>query len=267
MNGNRNKYALVTGASKGLGKALALELALRGVNVLLVALKGEELPELCAYIKNKYRVEADYLEINLKDAFAVHRIADWVKQTDVHILINNAGVGGSKHFELAGFDYLDTMISINIRALSLLTYLLLPNLKRHNKSYILNVASMASFCPIAFKTVYPASKSFVYFFSRCLSEELKNTPVSVSVLHPGPMKTNPEVSKRIESQGHWARLGVQSPEDVADVAICKLFKDKPMIIPGYMNKINWLLMKITPTWIKIPLISRNVKREIVTQLN
>jgi len=266
MNDNRKKYALVTGASKGLGKALAMDLASRGINVLLVALKGEDLPELCDYIKNKYRVEADYLEINLRDDLAVHRIADWVKQTDIHILINNAGVGGSKHFELAGFDYLDTMISINIRALSLLTYLLLPNLKRHRKSYILNVASMASFCPIAFKTVYPATKSFVYFFSRCLSEELKDTSVSVSVLHPGPMKTNPEVSKRIESQGNWARLGVQSPEEVADLAICKLFKNKPIIIPGYMNKINWLLMKIIPTRIGVPLISRAVKREIIPQL-
>ena len=265
MNDNMKKYALVTGASKGLGKAFALELASRGINVHLVALEGEGLSELCAYIKNRYMVEADYLEINLRDTKAVHRIADWVSKTDVHILINNAGVGGTMFFELAGYDYLEAIISVNIRALSLLTYLLLPNLRRHTKAYILNVASMASFSPMAFKTVYPASKSFVYSFSRCLNEELKDTNVSVSVLHPGPMKTNPEVSKRIETQGHWARLGVQSPEEVADNAIRKLFRDKPIIIPGYMNKINWLLMKIIPIGIRIPLISRIIKREIVSQ--
>jgi len=266
MNGNTKKYALVTGASRGLGKAFALELASRGFNVLLVALKGEGLPELCIYIKNRFEVEADYLEINLNDPLAVHRIADWVSNTEVHILINNAGVGGSKLFEMAGFEYLDTMISINIRVLSLLTYLLLPNLKRQSKSYVLNVASMASFSPIAFKTVYPASKSFVYSFSRCLNEELRDTNISVSVLHPGPMKTNPEVSKRIETQGFMASLGVQSPEEVADIAIRNLFRDRPIIIPGSMNKINWLLMKIIPTGIGVHLISRIVKREISPQL-
>jgi len=266
MNNKKKKFAMVTGASKGLGKAIALELASRKINVLLVALKGEGLQELSIYIKNRFGVESDYLEINLRDSFAVHKINEWVRKKDVHILINNAGVGGSKCFELAGYEYLDTIISINIRTLSLLTYLLLPKLKRHSKSYILNVASMASFSPMAFKTVYPASKSFVYSFSRCLNEELKDTNISVSVLHPGPMRTNPEVSQRIETQGYWAQIGIQSPEEVAQTAIKKLFREKTIIIPGYMNKINWLLMKIVPTSIGIPLISRIVKREVVTQL-
>jgi len=265
MNRYTKKYALVTGASKGLGKALALELASRGINVLLVSMKGEGLKELCDNIKTIYMVDADYLEINLRDTFAVHRIAEWVRETNVNILINNAGVGGTMPFELAGSEYLETIISVNVRALTLLTYLLLPNLKRHIKSYILNVASMASFSPIAFKTVYPASKSFVYSFSRCLNEEFRDTNVSVCVLHPGPMKTNVEVSKRIETQGYLASLGIQSPEVVAHTAIRKLFRDKSIIIPGYMNKINWLLMKIIPTSVRIPLISRIVKREIVTQ--
>jgi short-subunit dehydrogenase len=261
-----NKYALITGASKGLGKAFAMNLASRGINVLLVALHGEGLPELSADIKNKFGVEVDYLEINLRDSSAVHEIADWSNKVDISILINNAGIGGAKAFELAGVEYLDAMISINIRSLTLLTYLLLPNLKKQSKSYILNVASMASFSPIAFKTVYPASKSFVYSFSCCLKEELKNTCVSVSVLHPGPMKTNAEVSKRIESQGFLAKLGIQSPEEVAGIAIRNLIGGKTMIIPGYMNKFNWLMMKIIPTRIGVPIISNIVKREIVAQV-
>jgi len=264
MNGNGEKYALITGASKGLGKALTIELASRKINVLLVALEGEGLPELCTSIKNRFGVDADCLEINLRDSFAMQNIAEWVRNTDVHILINNAGLGSTMYFELAGLEHLDAIIHLNIRVLTLLTYLLLPNLKKQPNSYILNVASMASFSPIAFKTVYPASKSFVYSFSRCLNEELKQTNVSVSVLHPGPMKTNPEVTKRIESQSHLARLGVQSPEEVAAIAIRKLFRDKPIIIPGVMNKLNWLLMKIVPTRIRIPIISKMVKREIIT---
>jgi short-subunit dehydrogenase len=261
-----NEYALVTGASKGLGKAFALDLASRGINVLLVALYGEGLPELSAHIKNRYGVEVDYLEINLRDPSAVHKIADWASEVDVSILINNAGIGGARPFELAGVEYLDAIISINIRSLVLLTYLLLPNLKKQTKSYILNVASMASFSPMAFKTVYPASKSFVYSFSCCLKEELKNTSVSVSVLHPGPMRTNPEVSKRIETQSYLAKLGIQTPKEVAEIAIRKLIKRKAIIIPGYMNKFNWLLMKIVPKRIGVPIISNIVKREIAARV-
>lgn len=86
-------------------------------------------------------------------------------------------------------------------ATSLLTHQLLPNLQKSSKAYVLNVSSLAAFSPIGYKTVYPASKAFIHSFSRGLYQELKDTNVFVSVVNPGPMKTNAEVSRRIEEQG------------------------------------------------------------------
>lgn len=259
---NKNEYALITGASKGLGREFAFELASRKINLLLVALKDECLPELCCKLKSMYSVDVDCLEIDLAKDSSLQNISAWLGERKISILVNNAGIGGSCGFEGAGLNYLDKIIQINVRSLSLLTWLLLPKLKECSRSYILNVASMASFSPIAYKTIYPASKAFVYNFSLCLREELKNTNISVSVLHPGPMATNFDVTSRINSQSRFAKLSVLTPENVARIAINGLFNLKTVIIPGITNKFNWLMMKLIPSKIKIPLISFAVRREL-----
>jgi len=262
MESSGKTYALVTGASKGLGKALAIELASRNINLLLISMKNEGLPELCNFIRESYNVTVHSLEENFVEETSLDRILNWLKDWEIYILINNAGIGGTRNFESAGLEYLDSIIKINIRSLTLLTYLLLPKLKKNSQSFILNVASMASFSPIAYKTIYPASKAFVYNFSRCLNEEFKNTGVFVSVLNPGPMPTNQDVSSRINCQSKFVRLGVMSPEAVAKIAIKNLFEFKSVTIPGFFNQLNWLIMNLIPCKIKIPLISTRVKYEL-----
>lgn len=262
MKTNVKTYALVTGASRGLGRALALELASRKQNLLLVSLGGEKLGDLCHQIQSQYLVDADFLEINLADPKAASEVVNWIGSREIQILINNAGIGGVRRFETAESAYLNAMIDVNIRSLSLLTWYLLPKLKSCDLAFILNVASMASFSPIAYKTIYPASKAFVYNFSLCLNEELKETGVSVSVLNPGPMVTNPDVAMRINQQSKLARFGLMTPEEVARIAIRNLFKSKPVIVPGFGNQVFRFLMKVVPSKIRIPLISANVKREL-----
>lgn len=266
-NRQKRNFALVTGASQGLGREIAIELANQNRNVLLVALPGEGLEEFCKGLSDKYNIDAKYFETDLTESDAVFELASWaLSNFHIDVLINNAGVGGSVSFETASLAYIENIIMLNVRALSLLTRLILPELKKHEKAWILNVASMASFSPIAYKTVYPASKAFVYSFSRGLYEELKDTGVFVSVLHPGPIETNPEVSKRIKDNGFFGRLGLITPEKLARIAITQLFKRDSLIIPGLMNKINWLLIKTVPIWIRLPLVSGVVKKnEISTQ--
>lgn len=258
-------YALITGASQGFGRELAEELARRKVNLLLVALPDEGLEDLCREMTFKYQIKAHCFEIDLTKENAVYDVARWaLSEYHVNILINNAGIGGSRSFEMASVEFLESMISINIRVVTLLTRLMLPELKSHQKAYILNVASMASFSPIAFKTIYPASKAFVYSFSRGLHQELKGTGVSVSVIHPGPMKTNPEVTSRIESQSFIARLGLVSPKKVARIAIDGLLQNQTQIVPGLYNKFFWLLMKITPLTLRLNMVSDIMKNEAET---
>jgi len=263
MKNEKKAYALITGASQGLGKAMAYELASRKINVLLVSLPGEGMSGICQDLMQKFPIDARYFETDFSHYESVYDVASWAcSGKGVFMLINNAGIGGTKAFETATPAYVDNIIQVNIRAVSMLTRLLLPELHQHPFAYILNVASMASFSPFAFKTVYPASKAFVYSFSRGLHEELKGTNVFVSVIHPGPVKTNKEVTARIEKQGIFGKIGLISVEKLAGIAIRQLLRRDSLILPGVLNKISWILMTTLPNAWKLPLLSRAVRREI-----
>ncbi len=266
MNNQTNTdstYALVTGASRGLGKEIARELAQRNYNLLLVSLRDEGLPELCSEIATQYGIKVHYIETDLSESSAVFQVATWaLDKGRISILINNAGIGGTRAFDQASTEYIDSIIQLNIRATSLLTRLLLPELRGNKQAFILNVASMASFSPIAYKTVYPASKAFIWSFSRGLYEELKNTGVFVSVIHPGPMKTNPDVTRRIEKHKLFGKIGLVTTQKIAKVAVNNLLKHDSLIIPGFLNKLNWLMIQIVPVWIRLNLISKVILREL-----
>lgn len=267
MKDQRKKpFALITGASQGLGKCLAMELALKGYNLILVALPNEGLQHVVDHV-NTLGVEAICYETDLTQKKNILMLTEWVNQNfEVSILINNAGRGGTKSFTDCNVDYIDSIIQLNIMATSLITHQLLPNLKRQKNAYILNVSSMASFSPIGYKTVYPASKRFVQHFTRGLYQELKGTSVFVSVVHPGPMKTNKDVSQRIEKQGILGQIGLLSPEKAASICINRLLQKDSMILLGWVNHLNWLLMGIIPIWIKLPLLTAAVRREIKPSL-
>lgn len=259
----RGNFALITGSSRGLGLEIARELARRKFNLLLVALKGEGLHELSAGLSTEFGVKVCYREADLAEPQAVFEVASWaMEKGSVRVLVNNAGIGGTRSFEKATAGYIDNIIQLNIRATSLLTRLLLPALKQSGEAFILNVSSMASFSPVAYKTVYPASKAFIWSFSRGLHEELKDTGVFVSVVHPGPMKTNADVTRRIEKQKIFGRMGLLSPEKTAWITVDGLLKRDALIIPGFLNKVNWLMIQIVPVWLRLSLLSRVIRREL-----
>lgn len=257
------QFALVTGASQGLGRAFATELAARGIHVLLTALPGEDLGSFSLQLNKRYGVITDFLECDLTRIEEIERLVAWVRSGyRVYILINNAGLGGSSEFEKTCAGLINKIILVNVRATAMITHQLLPLLTENKPSWILNVSSMASFSPIGYKTVYPASKVFILHFSRGLFEELRGTGVFVSVVHPGPMKTNRDTTLRIEKQGIFGKIGLLTPEYLARKSLTQLFKRDSLILIGWMNKVNWLLMKTIPIGIRLPLITKMIKREI-----
>jgi short-subunit dehydrogenase len=257
------EFTLITGASLGLGRDFAIACAKRNMNLILISLPGEKLPVLAEYIAFRYKVKVVYFEADLTKKESLFRLHDLIScQYAVNMIINNAGFGGSRLFECSPLEYLDNMIQLNIRALSLLTRLMIGNLKRQRRGWIMNISSMAAFSPMPFKTVYPASKAFVSYFSRGLAEELKDTGISVSVVHPGPMMTNDEVSSRIRKHGFSGRLCLLSTESIADFSIGEMLKGKKVIIPGFLNRINRILLKLVPLSIQMSLLSRMVRREL-----
>jgi len=259
---NENRYALITGASQGFGKLLALELARRNINVLLVALPGEQI-HFVADECRKIGVQAEAYETDLTNREELLKMTEWVNNHfKIFILINNAGLGGTRIFHTSELKYIETLIHLNVVATSIITHQLLPNLLQQPWGYILNVSSMASFSPIGFKTVYSSTKRYIQHFSRALNQELKNTSVSVSVVLPGPMKTNSEIIDRIEKQGILGKIGLTCPYRAAKVSIDRLFREKPFILVGRRNHINRFMLALIPSGYRMSLMTRAARREI-----
>ncbi len=257
------KYCVITGASSGLGKAMAVTCAKRRFHMILISLPNENLISFSKELSTVYDIDAIPFEVNLADKRALETLASTItSQYRVHILINNAGVGGSRPFDKVSENYLDTIVLLNIRSLVLLTHKLIDNLKQNSKAHILNIASMASFGPMPFKTIYPASKAFVYSFSRGLCAELHNSVITVSVAHPGGMATNPQIAHRISKHSKFVQLTILSPEKTADICIRRMLKNDTLIIPGFMNKISWLFLKICPVWLQLHIFSKSIQKEI-----
>lgn len=256
-------YSVITGASQGLGKAFAFELASLKRNIILVSLPNQGLQKIANNIKKEHRVEVKLFETDFASNENIINLCEWINNNfRIDILINNAGVGGTKRFDDVDINYLNRIIQVNINATTILTHQLLPNLKRESKAYILNVSSIAAFTPVGYKTIYPASKAFIHYFSRGLRAELKDSNIGVSVIHPGAMPTNPEIRSRIEKQGIIGKLTLLKPERVAHIAISGLFKRNSVI---KLDHFTPLLSKLLPEWFKIPLMTSIIKREITSQ--
>ena len=257
-----SNYCLITGASEGFGKALALECASRKMNLVLVALPGPELHSLVGFIKRNFQVDVVIIE---KDLTVEENCISVFKQVEerrlpVNMLINNAGVGSTMMFSEGSIDFYQKQIKLNAVATTLLTHLFLDTLKQNGPSYILNVGSLSSFFFLAKKQVYGATKSFIYFFSKSLRRELQADNVHVSVVCPGGMKTNASVIMVIRSCNWIGRQSFMNPEDVARIAIDGLLKKKEEIIPGRVNQAFLLFNKLLPGFIKKMLTNYQMRK-------
>ncbi|MES2107771.1 MAG: SDR family oxidoreductase [Bacteroidota bacterium] len=234
------EYALVTGASKGIGKSMAYRLAKLGYSLLLVARNEGELQQIAATLKQDFNVDVHYFAIDLSEISAPGEVANWCKKMNVPltIFINNAGYGLWGKFGDTGISEQLNMLDLNTRAVVELTHLLLPVLKNQPQSYILNVSSTAAYQAVPTFTIYAASKAFVLSFSRGLRYELKNTNISVSCLCPGPTDTGFAHRAGMDALAELAAKVNMTPDDVAGIALKGMFNKKTEIIPGFLNKLS-----------------------------
>jgi len=258
---NKN-YCIVTGASEGFGKALALECASRKMNLVLVALPGPELFYLAEHIKYHYQVDVITIEKDLAIEENCNMVFKQIMDLGlrVNILINNAGLGSTMLFSEGTMAFFERQIKLNVIATTYLTRLFLDTLKTNGPSHILNVGSLGSYFFLEKKQVYSATKSFIYSFSKSLRSELRGDGINVTVICPGSMKTNATVIQLQESSGWINRLSVMTPEDVASIAIDGLLNHREVIIPGRLNKLFLLVDKLLPAPIKKTIIRRQMKK-------
>ena len=254
-------YCLITGASRGFGKALALECASRKMNLVLVSLPGPELFYLAEHIKHHYQVDVITIEKDLVPEENCIMVYKQVKELGLHVnmLINNAGLGSTMLFSEGSMDFFEKQINLNVLVATRLTHLFLDDLKTNRPSHILNVGSLGSYFFLEKKQVYGATKSFIYSFSKSLRRELKEDGINVSVICPGSMNTNATITQLQKTSGWLSRQSVMAPEEVALIAINGLLNRKEVIIPGRLNKLFLLVDKLLPSFISKAITRRQMK--------
>lgn len=245
-------YALITGASKGIGKELAVSLAKRKYNLLLIARTENLLSELAGELQKKYGVTVFYKAIDLSAPNIAEDIMAWCKSEgyDINVLVNNAGYGLHGAFEKTPINEQLNMMQLNMNATVQLTHLALPLLRQHpGKSYILNIASTAAYQSVPYLGVYSATKSFVLSFTRAIRQELKGSNISVTCLSPGTVETNfmeragMDKVKKIAKQA--AKFNMQA-DVVAEFGINAMLKGKAEVIPGLANKVGAFANRLLP---------------------
>ncbi len=237
-------FALITGGSGGIGFYLARELASRKHDIILVARSSEQLSQRCDELSKAFNIRAEFLSLDLSTPDAHLTLKSWLNQNSfsIDILINNAGYGIWNPVEKTKLDELTNMMQLNMNTLVNLCYTLLPDLKTHKKSFILNVASTAAYQAVPTLTTYAATKAFVVLFTRGLRLELKKSTVSVSCLSPGATSTGFVDRAGMESMKERAEKFSMKPEAVAKIGIAGMLKGKSEIVPGF---INWLSVQLT----------------------
>jgi len=252
------RCALITGASQGLGRAFAEECAGRGMDLLLVALGDTGLPETARILQRAHGVRIEAVEMDLIDPEAPRRLLDLAESKGfaVDVLINNAGVGFTSTFEDSSPWQNEASIQLNVATLVRLTQLMLPRLRARPAGWILNVASLGAFYPMPSMPVYSSTKSFVYSFSMLLRNELRGSPVSLSVLVPNGIRTNRLCRQLIDRQGWAGKITCQYPDEVARAGLNGLFRGKGMIVPGRVNRVLRGVSPFVPRALYAGVISR-----------
>lgn len=261
MNNSLPYYAIVTGASQGLGRALATELATRGHNLLLAALPGTGLPELSLSLENRYGVSVRIIETDLMCLEAPGRIVDYVGSNgiEVDILINNVGIGHGGGIGEYSESAIDESVFLNIRCTTLMTNAFTGELGKRKKAYILNIGSFGGFMPVPYKSIYSATKSYIYHFTLAVREEYRGNGVSVSVAMPGGIITNQKVRERLKEVGPVARAFSMEPERAARIIIDRMFRGKGVIIPGFSMRAAYFAGSFMPYWLLKQLLGRMFK--------
>lgn len=242
-------YALITGAAKGIGRAIATELARRDYQLLLIDLDKSGLEKTAETLSSTYQSEVHTLHIDLSAPDALQKILHWTRPFHgyLRLVVNNAGYGLNAPFEQLTLEEQLNIIDVNIKAQVSISHAYLPVLKAHKKAYLLNVGSTTAYQTVPYLNIYAASKAFVVSFTRGLRYELRNSSVSVSCLSPG--STDTDFVNRAgmgESVKQIANRLNMTPEAVASIALKGLFKGEAEIIPGITNKLNAFLPKFFP---------------------
>ncbi|WP_145366055.1 SDR family NAD(P)-dependent oxidoreductase [Stratiformator vulcanicus] len=246
-----DRWAVVTGASSGIGAEYARVLASRGMHVILVARRKERLKELAAELFDKHGTRTEVISADLSQSEEVGRLFREIEQLDVpvEILVNNAGFGVVADIPNTSREDVLDLIRVNISALTDLTYRFLPSMIERRHGAILNIASVAGFQPVAYMGAYAASKSYVLHFSEALWAETRDHNVTVIAVCPGPTRT--EFFDVAGVSGWLKKQSAQTPEQVVKSSLKAAERNRQFVITGWRNRLLSLLVRMAPRKIAV----------------
>ncbi len=230
------RWALVTGASAGIGTAFARRFAREGVNVVLTARREDRLRALAGELSG---VETRVVPLDLAADGAPLRLAEAVKDLEIGVLINNAGFGLAGRFERASYEKLLEMVRLNCVAVTALSHLFLPPMQARGRGAMIVLASAAGYQPLALAAVYGATKAFDLMFAEALWAENRGRGVDVLAVSPGPVDTEFQMVA-----GETPHAGAR-PEEVVETALAALGR-KPSVVVGSANKVRAWSVRLAP---------------------
>ena len=256
-----SNYTLITGASSGIGYALAKVFASNNHNLILVARSTDKLSELKKALQLDYKIQVEIFSTDLSVPGSAENLFNQIQQGkfNVDTLVNNAGVGAYGVFSDVSLKTTHQMLHLNIISLTELTKLFLPYMLSGKSGKILNVASTAGFQPGPLMSVYFATKAFVLHFSEGLFEELKNTGVTVTALCPGPTESNFISVAKVEDISVFKALKLPTSKMVAEFGYASMMKGQAVAIHGLKNKFLSFAVRFTPRSIVRKLVMKILK--------
>lgn len=241
----RGKWAIVTGASAGIGRALAEQLAGGGTNLVLTARRVDRLQKLAEELSKKHGVRTETYAADLTNPAAPEGIREFTarKGIETELLVNNAGFGAFGYINDIPLERLLEMVQVNCAAVVHLTRLFIPAMVERKHGDILIVASTASFQPVPFNSVYAATKAFDLLFAEGIAEEVRKFGVRVCALCPGPTTTE---FQEVAHQPDRPMKVNETAEKVARVGLEALAAGKSWVISGAMNRLMMETERIAP---------------------
>lgn len=257
------KTALVTGASSGIGRAFAFELAGEGSNLILTARSEDRLHAIARQIRQQYPVEVTVIPADLAQPGAADELMNAVEAAglSVDLLINNAGVGKWTNFLDESLTSYEAMVTLNITSLMALTYRVLPQMLVKEQGGIINVGSTGSFQPCPYIATYCATKAFVLSFSEALYGEYNHRGITITALCPG----NTETGFQAEAQANTEGMRVDSPETVARQGLKAMKHGQSYIIVGTDNYLQSLAPRLLPRRTIINMVASMMRKRIRKQ--
>jgi hypothetical protein len=245
---SQQHWALVTGATSGIGLALANELASAGMAIALVARDSERLAQAAADLERLHGVACKTLAVDLSKPESPQHLAAWLQREGIEVdtLVNNAGFANFGSFDALSLRAELDQIQLNVTAVTHLTKLLLPAMLSRGRGAVLNVASTSGFNPAPLMATYNATKAFVLYFTEALAAELKGSGVRVTALCPGYTSTGFQARAGMQDS-EWVRSQKgMAPAEVARKAIVGMRRGRVIVVPGLINRVMAFLPRLLP---------------------